>query len=316
MKLTQKLIPLGSIAVLSASIVPFSLTSCSTDAYIGKGFDLVNNFYPDIERFQPEERLYGIKEIHHLYVDQLDQDITTFIQDYMWSKSRKGFSFEQYLFWRQLIKDDFGPFLTPSNSADREVVGPAKDYYERDIETISSLSMTKETCSLGSWTGWIIPRLSFTLNFESYIDDVTIDLRPYLDDGHGYIDGTVSGEIAFHNVPFYCILRNVEVKEEGKKPIVYRVISFEPFYELMEAEGSDYWRIQTSVYSSLSGEITYSLGISQRVADDWRLNVLADNNTPDWKYGDLSLSETIGIVFTTSYYLDQIQPYDPPEGGK
>ncbi|MCQ3907547.1 MAG: hypothetical protein MJ219_02095 [Mycoplasmoidaceae bacterium] len=83
----------------------------------------------------------------------------------------------------------------------------------------------------------------------------------------GYINGVVNGEVTFYNVPFYCIMRNVETIDTHA---IHRIVSFEPFYELMSTYGDEepYWQIKTSVYSSLAGEIDIGGGIIERIADD------------------------------------------------
>ncbi|MCQ2956476.1 MAG: hypothetical protein MJ233_01005 [Mycoplasmoidaceae bacterium] len=81
MKLKTKLIPLASLAVMSASVAPISLTSCNTNPYIGRSFNVCKPFYPTIEKHAHGS--FDRYTIHHDYVKQLKKDLTTFVQDFM-----------------------------------------------------------------------------------------------------------------------------------------------------------------------------------------------------------------------------------------
>ncbi|MBQ0045349.1 MAG: hypothetical protein KBS35_00450, partial [Mycoplasma sp.] len=253
---------------------------------------------------------YRVKEVHDIYCSKLQENLDVFAQDYYWSKSWAGTSFEQFLFWQQLIEDELEDTNNNEiNLIDRDVLGAADSIYNKDIETIKDLSMTTQTVEWEE-SEWTIPMLSFTIKFNSDVRyilfrDLLIDDEPV----SGSIGGKVAGEIKFYNVPFYIISRAVRSETSG---IVQQIISFEPFYEWMCGDiGKKYpaphWRIETVVKSTISGEVSYSTGGIQTIADDWTLNVVSDENNNHWYYGQLSLEQTIGCVFTSSYYLEKVQ---------
>ena len=308
MKLKTKLIPLTSLGLIAASTMPFCLTSCGSNSVINKAIDLVQNYYPNIERH--ENATMTLHEAHDLYVQKITEDPSVFVHDYMWSKSWTGISFEQYLFWQKLYKYESN---SNGDDVDRTVLGPAKDFYSEDMETISNLEITTQKVKWkhnGKEEEWNIPLLSFTLHFDSDIKQITLQDPLFSETIEScQVTGTVSGDISFYNVPFYLTLRIVQFQESK---ITSRVLSIEPFYEWMaktepvEPENNT-WQIKTVVNSVLSGEVIYTTGLTQRIADDWTLNVTANHDSPQWVYEDLSLEETIGRVFSSSYYLEKIQ---------
>lgn len=304
MKLKTTLIPISCLGLCGSIITPLTLTSCSNGGYIGRSFDLVKNFYPTVERH--EHAILPLHEINEDYAATIIETPEVFVQDYMWGKCWSGFAFEQFLFWEQLL-----PYEHVEPRGDKDVLGAAKLIYSRDIETISNLIINKQEVT---WNGvkWTFPTLSFTLDFLSEIRDIVF--QDYYYEGElysGSVNGYVSGTMKFYNVPFYIIPRTVATEDTV---ITYEVLSFEPFYEWMcgtereiEPEKPLSWIIDLSVYSSISGQVTYSSGLTERIADDWRLIVSSDPDNPSWKYNNLTLRETVGMVFSSSYYLERVQ---------
>lgn len=313
MRLKTKLIPVASLGLIASTIIPINATSCSkSNSAIGHSYNLVKNYFPTIERYTPEVRRIKIHDLNNIYFNQLQENLETFVQDYFWSKSWTGVSFEQFLFWEKLVNDTLDPYtnnIQNNDDVDRIILGPVSDYYHEDIEIIKDVSMTAETVT---WKNqeWKIPLLSFTLQFDSTVLPVFFREPAFGEEMlSGTVSGRVNGSVSFYNVPFYIAARTVMGQQTE---IQNQVISFEPFFEWMSNDGSvskpvPDWKIKTVVNSTLTGEITYITGATQRVADDWIINVEANPQHPDWQYENLSLSNTIGCVFTNSYYLEKVQ---------
>ncbi|XQP55900.1 MAG: hypothetical protein ACOQNY_00680 [Mycoplasmoidaceae bacterium] len=312
MKFRKKLLSFGMIGAVASAITPICLTtSCSSN--LGVTFDLTNNYYPTVERFMPEpEYPYSPNELHHIYLRKLTEDVNVFIQDYFWSKSWDGAAFDQFAFWRKLLLDQLlKTNNTSSNGVDKTIFGPAKNYYTKDYETISNLKLEKVLPDI-KWGGqeWKVPFLSFTIKFRSNVKSMYIDLHELIETG-GYaaVSGYVTGEINFYNVPFYIIIRTVQTYDSDR-PITERVISFEPFFEIMSGEvpTPEKWQIRTNINSTISGEVSYDYSTVERIAADWLVNKTANNEEPDWTYDELSLHETIGCLFCSPFYLELIRP--------
>lgn len=303
MKIKTKLIPVCSLLSTTTMAVPLFAASCGTGNVIGKSFDLIKNYYPTIERHKEEKK--NIYLINEDYANQLKVSPETFVQDYLWSKSWTGFAFEQFLFWQELLPEK----IEPPEDADKLIVAPPKEIYSKDNEVISNLVIEWQTAQ---WHDnlWTFPTLSFTLKYESVIHDIILQDYYFGEEQiSGYINGTTSGTIKFLHVPFYVILRTVKSE---KLDVTTQVICFEPFYEWMAGIEPDMvpvepWRIETVSNSQVNGEVTFTTGLTQRIADDWTLNVVSDQDSPEWKYLDLSLENTIGCVFATPYYLSEMQ---------
>lgn len=307
MKLKTKLIPLSSLGVFGTIVAPISLTSCGNGNTIGRAFDLAKNFYPTIECHEHE--LLSIHDINELYAKKIAEDPEVIVQDYLWSKSWTGFAFEQFLFWQKLIPG----WISDPDTADKLIVAPPRDIYSSDIEVISNLEVEMQTAK---WNGvdWTFPTLSFTLDYNSKILDTVLSQEYFGEmQATGYINGICSGKLTFYKVPFYVIERKIKSEEQE---MTFNVLSFEPFYEWMsntlpDGETIDKeplpWIINTSSYSSVNGEITYLTGLTQRIADDWKLNEESTNENPSWVYDDLSLEVTVGRLFLSPYYLHKIQ---------
>ncbi len=303
MKLKTTLIPVSCLGLCGSIITPLTLTSCGNGSAIGRSFDLVKNYYPTIERH--EHAVLPLHEINEDYAKTIVENPEVFVQDYLWGKCWSGFAFEQFLFWQELI-----PGIRPLPSRNKYIIGSPKLIYTSDIEVINNLSIVDKKVVWDD-VEWSVPLLSFTISFESKIKDIVF--QDYYFEGLTYtgtINGFVSGKVEFLNVPFYIIPRTVTSEESG---ISLEVLSFEPFFEWMVGTESGIeekvqpWQIITSTYSSISGQVSYDFGITQRIADDWRLNVTSNQDTTPWKYDMLTLEETIGRVFSTSYYLEQVQ---------
>lgn len=309
MKLKTKLAPIAGVGLIGVSLLPMSLSSCGRKTATDHSFDLVSNYYPTIERYQPETENLSAFDINQIYCAQLQRNLDTFTQDYYWSKSWTGIGFEQLLFWEKLLHDELGPDAKIYNGQpDRIIAGPANAVYTKDVELISHLSMSTQNILWESKT-WTIPLLSFTLKFSSDVHSILLSEKQLDDDQlSGSVGGKVNGEISFYNVPFYIRSRSVLSEITS---ITNQVISFEPFYEWMsgqiESAPSIHWQIKTVVNSTINGEITYTTGTVQRITDDWIINVTADEKNPSWEYEELSLEKTIGCVFTNSYYLEKVR---------
>lgn len=321
MKLKNKFIPLMGLLTSGTVVVPLSLSGCGSNTAMNHSFNLVNQYRPTIKRYQPEmgHEKMTVHDINEEYMNQLNKNLDTFVQDYMWSKSWSGLSFEQFLFWQKLVEDveyeqhiEFDdPVPKPKENVDRVVVGPVQDWYKKDVELISHLEYTP--CCV-NWNGveWHVAILSFTLKFESDILPVRVSESEAAEQKvNGYVDGKVSGEITFYNVPFYVRARTFWSQSSD---LVNQTKSVEPFYEWMSGADEETfdkpvpnWQIKTLVKSSIAGEIEFASGVVQRIANDWTINIAADNEHPEWKYGNLSLSETIGCIFSGSYFLEQVQ---------
>lgn len=318
MKLKTKLIPLTSLSLISTTTIPLCLTGCGNSTAMNHSFNLVDLYRPTIERYNQGDNRLSNWKANEVYMEQLDRNLDTFVQDYMWSKSWSGLSFEQFLFWQLLITDieqshniDFDdPNTDPElEKVDRVVVGPSQDWYETDVEIIQDLEYTPDSVV---WNNeeWRVAMLSFTLKFQSYVQPVIVsDAETREKQVSGYVDGEIAGEISFYNVPFY--VRNRTIWSQYSE-LVTQVISVEPFYEWMTGDSSiskpaPDWKIRTLIKSNISGELVYVSGTTERVANDWTLNVESDKNNPSWKYGVLSLEENIGCLFCSSFYLEHVQ---------
>lgn len=312
MKFRKKLLSFGVIGAVASAITPICLTtSCSSN--LGLTFDLTNNYYPTTERFEPEEgHTYTANELHHLYLNKLVEDVNLFTEDYFWSKSWDGAAFDQFAFWRKLMLDELLQTQSvPSNSVDKIIFGPAKSYYTSDYETISNLRIEKVVEQV-DWQDqkWDVPFLSFTLKFRSNVKSMYVDLHELIETGgFAAVSGYVTGEINFYNVPFYIIIRTVQTFDT-ERPITERIISFEPFFEMMKGEvpTTERWQIKTNINSTISGEVTYDYSTVERIAADWLVNKIANNDEPDWIYDELSLHETIGCLFCSPFYLVLVKP--------
>ncbi len=321
MKIKTKLIPLVSTVITCASIVPTTLTGCST-GYIGHSFNVCKPFYPIIQKHECEE--LSRFNAHEDYTQQLQKDLTTFVQDFMWSQAMVGDSFEQFLFWVKLLED----FPAPNSNAEasfpferREVTGLPSDTYDYNNFVISNLSMRIQEIN---WleNKWHIPRLSFDLTFNSRISDIYFQETLGKDMVvTGYLNGLCNGNITFYDVPFIITSK---IAYYSRDDYDMRIISFEPFAYWMDKDGSDfkdfrehgsyqppeedlgYWSIKTNIISTLSGELIYTSGLTQRIADDWLLNINANNEQPEWHVGNIGLYNTLTSIFTSSYYLQEV----------
>lgn len=312
MKLKKKLLSFGLIGAVASAITPICLlTSCSSGFAVTA--DLTNYYYPTTERFQPTKQTYTANELHGLYLEKLEEDVDIFAEDYFWSKSWDGAAFDQFAFWRKLLLDELlQTNNTPSNGVDKIIFGPAKNYYTKDYETISNLKLEKVVEGVQWKTEtWNVPLLSFTIKFRSNVRSMYVDLHELIETGgFAAVSGYVTGEINFYNVPFYIIIRTIQTYDTEERPITERVISFEPFFEMMsgEIETGERWQIITNVNSTITGEVTYDYSTVERIAADWLVYKIANNEEPDWTYDELSLHETIGCLFCSPFYLELVRP--------
>lgn len=311
MKLKTKLIPLTGLGLATLAIAPISLTSCSKKI-IGKAFDLVKNYYPSFTKHEYAELTQH--DVHDLYREEITNRPETFVEDYFWSKSWRGTSFDQYFFWDKLILDPTDPNAIRS----RFCFGPAKVNYEYDREVISNLEISTQSVRIqhgDEWVPWIYPTLSFTLEFDSKINQIILDKYYGQDDISGYLNGTANGKITFNNVPFHIKNERFESTNNKGEFIYFDAICFEPDTEWMfqrttplyEPTQPADWKIYTEVKSTISGEVKYSSGIQERVADDWTLAIEANSAHPEWQYENISLEQTIAKGFTSSYYLNNVK---------
>lgn len=317
MKMKAKLIPLTSIAIMSATIAPISLTSCNTDVYIGRSFNVCKPFFPTVEKHKAAS--LTVELVNNTYAEQLKKDPTTFVQDFMWSESTVGDAFEQFLFWEKLLNkptpNENKLESTPIGYITRDVIGDPNNTYEYNNFVISGLDISFEQL-VWDHQGWTIPRLSFTLSFNSKINETYFSEKFGQDYVSGYLNGLCNGTIKFYNVPFiitskFAYYRNLDY--------AIKVNSFEPFALWMSPKSFDptkaptqdigYWSIKANIVSTLSGEIIYSSGVTQRIADDWVLYKEADNDKPDWTTAGadrVGLYNTLTSLFTSSYYLQSV----------
>lgn len=304
MKLKNKLIPLSCLSVGFTCIFPLTISSCGKANVVGRSFDLTKKYYPTIKSHA--EGMGSVHTLNEIYSDQLKIEPETFVQDYLWSKSTTGFAFEQFLFWRELLQERW----EEPTDADKLIIASPNEIYSSDEEVISHLEISYQTAN---WNGedWTFPTLSFTLTFNSVIHEVM--LKDYYfgeEQISGYINGTTSGSIKFLHVPFYVIPRTIKSYVHD---VTTQIICFEPFFEWMAGIQTDIdkevepWRIETVCNSQVNGEVIFTTGLTQRIADDWTLNVVSDQDNPVWKYADLTLEKTIGRVFETPYYLSKMQ---------
>lgn len=307
MKVKTKLLSLACLPICATCLAPLSMASCGAGELNGRAFDLIKDYFPKTEK--AKAAVLPIHTINEMYADKLKENPETFIEDYLWSKSWTGFAFEQFLFWEKLLPNKPEQI---SNEADKVIVASPKEIYNKDVEVISNLNVKFETATWNE-VKWTFPILSFTLKYDSIIHDIVLQEYYFGEEQiSGYINGTTSGTIEFFNVPFYVIPRTIRSE---KLDVTTQVICFEPFYEWMAGKTSEDipdepvnpWKITTVTNSQVNGEISFNTGLTQRIADDWTLNVESDETNPEWKYADLSLEITIGRVFETPYYLSGLQ---------
>lgn len=312
MKLKTKLIPLTGLGLTALSIAPISLTSCSKNI-IGKAFDLVKNYYPTFVKHEYAE--LKRHDIHDIYTEEILNRPETFVEDYFWSKSWRGTSFDQFFFWDKLL---FSP--TMANEVLSKICwGASKNNYEYDREIISNLEITTQKAKHyetveGRWVEWVFPTLSFTLQFDSKINQIILDKYFGTEGISGYLNGTANGKISFHNVPFSIEKKEFKSYSETGGWIRFPVICFQPNTkwmlqrtELYNPAQPEDWKIETEVKSTISGEIKYVSGIDERIADDWTLSVEANPQQPNWEYDSISLEQTVASSFTASYFLNNIR---------
>lgn len=307
MKLKTKIIPLTALATTSAIVAPISLASCGSGSVIGSAFDLARPYLPKMERHQ--KTTLSKHDINELYANQLLNYPETFVKDYMWAKSWDGSAFDQLFFWQQLFPDQITNNIDSLRDphVERNILGSSTFNYKKDIESISHLSISFTQQTIGDEV-WTIPLMSFTLKFNSSVDDIFFVIED--EDCTVSLSGNVAGEIKLLNVPFWITTHYVyELQYERNK----FVVSFEPNYFWMfglGAEDCPQWRIEFSISSSLSGQIEYSTHFIERVADDWNFNKIMNNGTFPWVYRSLSYQENFNNVFTTSFYLERVSCSD------
>lgn len=301
MKLKTKLIPLTGLSLLGTTIVPLTLTSCGSGKATGNSFNLVKNYFPTIQRHDAD--ITYISDVNNIYVEQLLNNPDTFTQDYLWSKSWMGAGFNQFAFIDQIIPDDPTPIPEPPAIY---VHGIPSELYQYDREIISNLSIHTTRHKDGSQLSWSQAVLSFTLKFDSEVL-TKISEEPFIKEGtDGYVNGHVSGEINFYNVPFVIKQRFIQYKDKT----TISPLSFEPDYGWMIKDpaetGLEPWKIKFYIASTISGEITSELGYVERIANDF---VFLGEATPEsyyWPEYRMDFGD-ITKMFSSSYYLERIR---------
>ncbi len=286
-------------------MTPMILTSCSSKDATGHAYDLSKFYYPNIERHVSGK--YVDEEINEIYTKQLQENLDTFTQDYLWSKSWTGSSFNQYAFLKEILPKHV---YIPSVAID----GSSSDLYKSDKEVISNLSMHLQHRSKTLTD----PTLSFTLKFESNMLP-NIMIRQYDEDATGYVNGHISGEIKFNNVPFHINNRVVNyIIGDGPEYETTSVLGFEPDIDFMLGTPSAHvlecekWEIDFYVFASISGELTYNTGLVRRIACDYTFSEIAKPNQTYWPKHFKHFYDLTNL-FTSSYYLQRIYSLSPAE---
>lgn len=290
MKLKTKLIPLTGLALMGTTVVPLTLTSCGNNSIIGSAFNLTHYYYPIIERHTTD--VLPLDEIKKIYIEKLEEDNTVFVQDYMWSKSWLGTSFNQYALWETLL---------PSHPVHEDFhCTSAHDLYEYDNESISHLSMHLQDNDKGEQE----MTLSFTLKFNGQILSNILEQTYLQGDTTGYVYGYASGEINFNNVPFTLRKRDIYYKEYTT-PI--EVLSFEPDVSFIRSGLTEDWSINFYIACSISGEIQYNTGLTERIANDLIFAEKANIDNLFWTEYGFGFDKLTNL-FSSSYYLQKVTP--------
>lgn len=303
MKLKTKLIPLTSLALLGTTVVPFTLTSCGAKTATNNTFNLTNYYYPSIERH--ENAFMTMLGANLAYVEQLKKNLDTFTQDLLWSKSWMGAGFNQFGFWAKLLPN----YITTSDNAEHSgitIPGIPADLYQYDREMVSNLSMRTQSKSEGKYT-LDEATLSFTYKFDcEVLSDIAQE--PFLIEGTtGYVNGHISGEINFLDVPFHLVQQDITYSTGSS----ITVLSFEPDIDFMDPEQeddpkADPWKIKFYISSTLSGEIVYNTGLVRRIANDYIFHEEAYPNHTEWEKYEFGFGQLVQM-FTSTYYLERIE---------
>lgn len=304
MSLKSRIIPLSVLACAPIISMPLTLTSCGSNDLINNVRDLTRNYYPKFEKH--ESTILPIHKIHDLYLEKLLEEPEIFIDDYFWSRSWEGTTFEPFQFWRLLVPD----VSRTSNAVEKMVVGPSKNWFQYDNELFSNLEITTQSAEMDG-ESWTFPTLSFTLTINSKVKDSVFIYEHGSQYVNGYLNGNVSCKLEFTNVPFILRVRSYAIEGQSFSNMVF---SFEPFGEWLEkivyhtpTTRPQPWKVNLSITSTVFGELTYSTGMVERVADDYDFNALSDEEKPSWTYGSLlSFSNTVCCLFSSSHYLEAI----------